>query len=123
MYKIPETREHEVSCLELRMQNDPDHVRPYESGMSFGLYHNDFEKSGDVISLRLLEDDSGEGRDLIGGWQVFSQGKLLEAISEKRSHCPGLREWPWSWREVHSGHLWKRAPLMSLSVLTMGPEQ
>lgn len=85
MYKIPEMREHEVSCLELRMQNDPDHTGPNESCTSFGLYPNDFEQRGDVISLRLLEDDSGESRDLIGGWQVFSQGKLLEAFQRREA--------------------------------------
>ena len=56
--------------------------------MNFGLYPNDFEQGVDVISIRPLEDDSGEGRNLIGVWQVWSLGKLLETVSENRSRCP-----------------------------------
>lgn len=69
MYKITEVREHEVLRLEFRMQNDPgpDHVGPYMTPMSSGLCPNVFEQRDNVISFRLLEDDPGEGRDLIGG--------------------------------------------------------
>lgn len=51
------------------MQNDPgpDHVGPSKTCVSFGLYSNDFEQRGGGISVRLLEDNSGEGRNLIGG--------------------------------------------------------
>lgn len=59
--------------------------------MSSELHLSDFEPRDDVISVMLLEDHSGEGRQLIdGGGYIWRQEKLLGADAERR-HCPGLR--------------------------------
>lgn len=88
----PRMREYEVLCLEPRMQNDPgpDYVGPQKARSSSGLYPSDFEQKCDGISSGLLVDHPGEGTALIGGWQVWNQGKQQEVVSEKRSPCPGL---------------------------------
>lgn len=53
--------------------------------MSFGLYPNGFKQRGDVISFGPLADDSGEGRDLIGGWQVGASERCLRLFQRREA--------------------------------------
>lgn len=46
MYKIPGITEHDILCLEPRMQSvpGPDHVGPYKARLTFGLHPDDPEQ-------------------------------------------------------------------------------
>lgn len=57
--------------------------RPYKTRKSSGLHPNDFEQKSDAISFRLSVDHPGEGRELTGGWRVWSQGKQQKLFQRR----------------------------------------
>ena len=74
--QYPRMREHNLmSGTQKAKWPGAESCRPYKTHNSTRLHSDDSEQKSDTINFRLLVDRPGEGRELTGGWQVWSQGK------------------------------------------------